>query len=121
LLDDDLDIFKEREIVVEGYSLIVYYQKSNYDDYFLKTLQIYNKIGPFLPFNLVVKLGIKFLGDQNLSLVEIFKNNRKIYCWSLATDLNNLPVELPYESELENCEYEGFNYFYVKPSHVNFY
>jgi len=121
LFDGDLDIFREREIYVDGYSLIVYYQKSDYGLYLLETLQVYNKVGPFLPFCVVLKVGTKFLGNENLSLVEIFKSNRKIYCWSLAKDHAGSPMELPYYADGENCVFEGISYFYINPSYVNFY
>jgi hypothetical protein len=123
LFDSDLDIFREREVYVDGYSIILYYQKSDYGQYLLETLQIYNKVGPFLPFCVVLKAAITFLGSENLSLVEIFKSNRKIYCWSLATDYQGASIEFPYyaESDGENCTFEGISYFYINPSYVNFY
>jgi hypothetical protein len=121
LFEEDLEIFKEREVIVDGYSTFLHYQVSDYEIYVLKTLQVYNKIGPFLPFNIVTKIGRKFLGDDQLSLVEVFKSNRKIYCWSLATDHNNNPVETPYISDAQSCFYEGFKYLYIKPSEVVFY
>lgn len=121
LLDGDLDIFREREIYIDGYSVIVYYQKSDYGQYFLETVQIYNKIGPFLPFCIVLKTAIKFLGIESLALVEMFKSNRKVYCWSLATDYQGSPIELPYYADGETCFFEGTSYFYINPSYVNFY
>lgn len=121
LFEEDLEIFKEREIFLDGYSVIVYYQISDYDIYYLKSLQIYNKFGPFLPFNVVVKIAKKFLGNKELSLVEVFKSNRKIYCWSLATDKNDIPIETPYASDAQNCTFEGFKYQYITPSDVIFY
>lgn len=121
LFDEDLEIFKERESIVDGYSVILHYQISDYENYRLKTLQIYNKIGPFLPFNLVVKIAKKFLGTEQLSLVEVFKSNRKIYCWSLSTDEKDQPIETPYISESQSCVFEGFKYLYLTPSEVIFY
>jgi len=121
IIDTDLDIFREREIYVDGYSIIIYYQKSDYGHYFLETLQVYNKIGPFLPFSVVLKLAMKFLGTDGLSLVELFKSDRKIYCWSLATDHYGKLIDLPYDADGENCSYEGIPYFYINPSYVNFY
>jgi len=121
IMDTDLDIFRERELYVDGYSVIIYYQKSDYGYYLLETLQVYNKVGPFLPFSIVLKLGTKFLGNGGLSLVELFRSDRKIYCWSLATDDYGKPIDLPYEADGENCSYEGISYFYINPSYVNFY
>lgn len=121
LFDGDLDVFREREIYVDGYSLIIYYQKSDYSHYVLESLQVYNKVGPFLPFCVVLKVAVEFLGAEGLSLVEIFKSNRKIYCWSLATDHQGSPIELPYEADGESCVFDGVPYFYINPSYVNFY
>lgn len=121
LIDNDLDIFREREIYVDGYSLIVFYQKSDYGQYFIETIQIYNKTGPFLPFNIVFKIAVDFLGSEGLSLVEIFKSNKKLYCWSLATDPDGSLIDLPYEAEGENCVFDGVPYFYINSSYVNFY
>lgn len=121
LFDNDLDIFREREIYVDGYSLIIYYQNSDYGDYLLETVQVYNKVGPFLPFCIVAKVAVSFLGPIGLSLVELFKSDRKIYCWSIATNYEGAPIELPYEADGENCTFEGLNYFYINPSYVNFY
>lgn len=121
LFEEDLEIFKERDAAIDGYSIILHYQISDYDSYYLRTLQIYNKIGPFLPFNLVVKIAKKFLGEEQLSLVEVFKSNRKIYCWSLAVDKENKPVETPYISDSHPCFFEGFKYLYLTPANVFFY
>lgn len=119
--DDDLEIFKERESCIDGYYLVIHYQKSFYGSYFVETLQVYNNKGPFLPFNLVKKIAVKFLGIEKLSLVEFFKNGKKIYCWTLSTDINNKPIDPPYEAEGTLCNFEDFTYFYLKPSYVNFY
>ena len=120
-LEDDLAIFKEKEAIIDGYTLYVHYQKSDYDTYFLETIQIYNKFSPFLPFNLVCKIGQRFLGSHHLSLVELFKDNRKIYCWSVCVDDRGRPIPSPYELETEDCEFEGFNYSYMQPSQVHFF
>jgi hypothetical protein len=118
---DDLEIFKEREIAVDGYSVIIHYQKADYGDYFLETLQVYNRLGPFLPFFIVLKVASRFLGPTNLSLVELLKDGKKIYCWSLALDKNNETIEIPYEIIGEECVFEGVKYTYVNPTEVNFY
>lgn len=120
-MEDDLAFFKEREAIIDGYSLFLNYQKSDYDTHFLETLQIYNKYSPFLPFNLVCKLGKRFLGSHHLSLVELFKDNRKIYCWSVCVDDQGRPIPLPYELVTEDCQFEGLSYLYMQPSQVNFF
>lgn len=120
-LGDALIFFKERDATIDGYSVFLHYQKSDYDSHYLETLQIYNKSGPFLPFNLVCKLGKRFLGPNHLSLVEIFRENRKIYCWSVAVDDNGSAMVPPYDIEIEDCQFEGLNYIYLQPNQVSFF
>lgn len=119
--EDELDIFKQKEAIIDGYPVMLHYQKADYDEHFMETLQIYGKNSPFLPFNLICKLGMRFLGRHHLSLVEIFKDNRKIYIWSVCVDASGKPIPSPYEMETEECEFEGFSYNYLQPNQVNFY
>lgn len=120
-MEDDLAIFKEKEIIVDGYPIILHYQKADYEKYFLESLQIYGINSPFLPFNLVCKLGKRFLGSQYLSLVEIFKENRKIYIWSVCVNKIGKSIPSPEELVTEECEFEGFNYLYMEPSQIEFF
>jgi hypothetical protein len=121
LMEDELAFFKEKEVVVDGYTLFIHYQKSDYRTHFLETLQIYNKYSPFLPFNLVCKLGKKFLGENHLSLIEIFRDNRKIYCWSVCSNKNGHPIPLQYDADVESCQFEGFDYLYMQPNQADFF
>lgn len=120
-LEDDLAIFKHKEAIVDGYPIILHYQKADYENHFLETLQIYGKNSPFLPFGLICKLAKRFLGKHHLSLVELFKDNRKIYIWSVCVDRRGRPIAAPYEIDTEECNFEGFNYLYMQPNQVNFY
>lgn len=120
-MEDDLAIFKERQATIDGYPLVLHYQKADYGKHLMETLQIYGKNSPFLPFSLICKLGKRFLGSSHLSLVEIFKDNRKIYIWNVCVDHRGRPLETPYEVETEKCNFEGFNYLYMQPSQVNFF
>ena len=119
--EDDLVFFKEKEAVIDGYSLYLHYQKSDFDTHYLETLQVYNRNSPFLPFGLVCKLGKRFLGSHHLSLVELFKENRKIYCWSVCVDRQGISIPPPYELETEDCQFEGLKYMYLQPNQVNFW
>lgn len=120
-MEDDLAIFKQREAIIDGYPIIIHYQKADYEKHLMETLQIYGKNSPFLPFNLICNLAKRFLGSHHLSLIEIFKDNRKIYIWSVCVDRRGRPIPSPYELETEECDFEGFNYLYMHPSQVNFY
>lgn len=117
-MGDDLGIFKAREAVIDGYSLFLHYQKSDYESYFAETLQIHNLKSPFLPFSLVSKLGRRFLGSQELALVELFRDNRKIYVWCAYRDKDNQPIS-PENDHMEECDFEGFKYYYLQPSQVD--
>ena len=78
---------------------------------------------PFLPFGLIVKLAQKILGGHHLSLVEMLRGNRKIYCWTLLVDKTGRPKKSNIENSenVERCVYEGFEYGYIDPTTVNFY
>ena len=119
--EDDLGLFKAREAMVDGYKLYIHYQKSDYSIYFIETLQIHNTASPFLPFGLICKLGKRFLGNSHLSLVEMFRDNRKIYLWSLCTDKQGNSLALPNNPQVEKCVYEGFHYSYLQPNQVDFF
>lgn len=121
VMEDDLAFFKEREAVIDGYPLIVSYQKADYGTHFLETLQLYGKSSPFLPFCVICKLAKRFLGSAHLSLVELFRDNRKIYVWSVCVDRQGHPIPSPYDVEVEQCQYEGFQYLYMQPNQVNFF
>lgn len=118
--EDDLAIFKTRDVMVDGYDVTLHYSKADYDSHLMETLQIYGRHSPFLPFSLICKMARKFLGGHELSLVELFKENRKIYCWYVCVDRRGRPMPLPYDIEVEQCNYEGFNYLYTQPDQVNF-
>jgi len=119
--EDDLNILKKSEIDVDGYSLVIHFNKSRYNGYYLESFQILGKHAPFLPFCLVVKLGCMFLGSHHLSLVEFYQDNRKVYCWSVCVDYSGKPIPSPIEGDSLPCEYEGFEYKYMNPTQLNFY
>ena len=119
--EDDLGLFKAREAVVDGYQIYIHYQKSDYSVYFIETVQVHNTGSPFLPFSLVCKLGKRFLGNRHLSLVEMFRENRKIYLWSLCSDKQGNALPLPNNPQVEECVFEGFQYSYLQPSQIDFF
>jgi hypothetical protein len=119
-LENDLFILKTREMFVDGYWVMLHYNKADYKTYFVETFQVFGKKTPFLSFSLVVKLAKKFLGGHHLALSEILKDNRKIYCWTVAVDYDGRPM-VPPQKETQVCTFEGFQYAYVDPRHTNFY
>lgn len=118
---DDLLLFKKKSILVDGYNIDVHYQKSDFDEYLTETLQIYAQYSPFLPFNVVVKLAKKFLGGHDLSLVEIYREGRKIYIWTVYVDRRGRPIKFPFDIQVENCNYEGIRYSYMLPTQVHIF
>ena len=119
-LENELFVLKTREVFVDGYAVILHYNKSDYKNYFIETLQIFGKTAPFLPFNLIIKLAQKFLGGHNLSLSEMFKDNRKIYCWTIVTDPSGKPISPP-QKDFQVCSFEGFKYAYIDAKNINLY
>jgi hypothetical protein len=75
--ETDLHVIKTRDVTVEGYDLVLYYTKNKHETHRTEILQIYGKTAPFLPFFLICKLAKKFLGEAELSLVELFRGIEK--------------------------------------------
>jgi hypothetical protein len=119
--EDDINILKATEMVVDGYTIVVHYSKADYETHYLETLQILGKNAPFLPFVLICKLAKRFLGEHELSLIEVVRDNRKVYCWTLTVDRDGKPIPSPFDQETEPCQYEGFHYSYMKPDQVRFH
>ncbi len=120
--EDAVSVLKERDIVADGYDLCCHYSKSDYGEYLMEMVQVFGRNTPFLPFCLVCKLGRKFLGDKHLSLVEIYRHNRKMYCWTVAVDRDGKPIPSPFqETKYEDHEFQGFRYRLMNPKTVNFY
>lgn len=119
-LEEDLQILKLRQITIDGYDIMICYSKADYEDKYCISLQIFGRYSVFLPFNVVSKVAKSFLGEKELSLTEIYQNNRKIYCWCLwANKTDNTPVS--FEGRSEKCEYEGWYYKYLEAKEINFY
>lgn len=120
-LEQHINVLKMRDLDVDGYPVTVHFGRADYDKSYLETLQIMSRNGVFLPFHLVAKLGKKFLGSHHLYLVEVFKDGRKIYCWTVTLDKHGRPIDPPNQQYAEDCVYDGFKYRYMYPQHVNFY
>ena len=104
---------------VDGYDLTISYSKADYGTHYLEILQIQGYNIPFLPFNLICKLGKAFLGSDCLTLIEVIKSSRKLYCWTLYINKENGECIDPPESK--PCTFEGFNFSAMNPKLVNFY
>jgi hypothetical protein len=120
-LENHLNPMKTKEVVIDGYTMVLHYSKACYGEHYMETLQIIGKNSPFLPFNLVAKLAKRFLGAHHLALIEVFRDNRKIYCWTAMVDERGCPIPPVYEIESHVCTFEGMKYNYMDPRQVNFY
>jgi hypothetical protein len=119
--EDDIGPLKRMEMTVDGYELVIYFNKADYDDYYLETFQTFSRNSVFLPFNLVVKLARRMLGTNHLSLIEFYQDNRKVYCWSVCVDKEGKAITSPTDDESESSEYEGFEYKRMSPNQINLY
>ena len=120
--DEDLLIFKSRKFVVDGYSLVAHYQRCDYGDYYLDVLQLYGDYSTFLPIAISCKMAKMFLGSRELSLIETYKDQKKIYCWTVYLRKDETVMECPSKTrdEMASRTYDGFKYFYVPPNKVFF-
>lgn len=112
---------KIREVEVDGYDVNLYLNRANYGEFSVETLQIIGTKAIFLPFCVVAKLGKMILGEHCLYLVELFRDNHKIYCWSVYLDSHGRPIPSTNQRHAERCIYDGFKYRYMYSSEVNFY
>ena len=120
-LENDLNSLKTRFAEIDGYNLVVHFSRADYKTHYLETLQVMGEKAPFLPFCVVARLGRKFLGSHHLYLVELIKDNRKIYCWTVHLDKTGRPIPPIHKQKTQYCEYDGFSYYYLNTNQVNFY
>lgn len=116
--EQEILLLKQKNITVDGYELLVCYSKADYSNYFLESIQIQSYFSPFLPFFMVCKIGRAFLGSENLSYIEFFRNNKKVYCWTLKSKDGNL---LEPENGAKQAIYEGFEYSIMQPGAVDLF
>ena len=112
---------KKSEAEVDGYSIVIHFNRASYNDHYLESFQVYNKYAPFLPFSVVTKLARKALGSHHLSLVEFYQEDRKIYCWSVCLDERGRPIASPMKERSDSRVFEGFQYAYMTPEQLNLY
>jgi hypothetical protein len=62
-LEIEISFLKTRQIMVDGYEIITYFSRADYDDYYQETLQLLSVSNSFLPFHLVAKVARKFIGN----------------------------------------------------------
>ncbi len=116
--EQEILALKYRGMTVDGYDVTVCYSEADYGDYTLKSLQIQSAQSPFLPFHLICKIGRIFLGSNGLSYIEFFRNNRKVYCWTVKSRNGN---PLPPGKKTKRGVFEGFEFRILHPGSVDLY
>lgn len=119
ILEDDLNILKTKQCVVDGYDIVLHFSRANYEKHYLESVQIYSSTNQFLAFDLVFKIATRFLGISHLTLVEPLKENRKIYAWTIKLDERGVPIPMSEYGEI--LQYNGINYKYLDVTQVDIY
>jgi hypothetical protein len=107
--DEDITWLKQRDVIIDGYQLVVHYAQSDHDDTRLDVLTVGCKISPSLPLKIVCKVAEMFLGKENLTLFEITKSGRKIYSWMVMFREGKAIINT--QMNLESFCYNGFTFF----------
>ena len=129
--EEKLSCLKQREVTIDGYNVVLYFNCCKYGEINLETLQIFGKYFVFLPFSLICKIAAKFLGNKELSFIEVIHNkerkneiglgSRKIYVWTVYYDERSQPIPNPFIEEKRVCSYEGLNYSRIDRNQVTFF
>lgn len=118
--EDEQEILcmKQRTLRVDGYESIICYSIADYEKYFLETLQIQSPQVPFIPFNVICKIGRVFLGDDQLAYIDFFRHNRKVYCWTLKSADGR---KLDPGKKSTPTSFEGFDFHLLHPGSVDLF
>ena len=119
--EDIISPLKKSMVEVDGYTVGIHFNKAEYPTYLMETCQIFPVTMPFLPFSLVLKIARKFLGNHHLSFIEVPREDRRYYCWTLCLDKAGHPIVPQYDVKAETVSYDGFAYSYMHASQFNFY
>jgi hypothetical protein len=118
---DDIAFLKLNSIMLDGYEIYVQYNKGDYGNYYLESVEVIGRYAPFLPFILVCKVVKAFLGKDHLAYVDFFHDNRRHYCWTLAKNKDDEPIPGPFKVEMEAGEYEGLEYSVLPHGGITFH
>lgn len=116
--EQDIMMLKQSTIMIDGYEVVLCASKANYDSYMLESLQLQATNHPFLPFNLVCKVGKECFGTEGLSYIDFFKNNKKVYCWAVKSFEGEI---LPPGDKCERASFEGLDFSLLAPGSVDLY
>lgn len=85
---DELAVLKQRDIVIDGYDITVYFNKTYVNNLVIEVLQICGRYFTFIPQHILDKVSYVFFGDketvceENLDCDNLDANSRKIYMWA---------------------------------------
>lgn len=116
--EEDIAVLKQREIVVDGYTIVVYFGIADYGGIVLNVLSLTSKYSPFLPFALLCKVAVAFLGNKELSFVECSKDRQKVYTWMTLVHKNGKPISNEYLSQAKPCSYNGLEFARVSGKEI---
>ena len=116
---------KQRVEKLDGYVLGVYYNECNYFKHTLNSLQVFGKNFNYIPFDVALKVAVKFLGTHKLSLIEVpyrsEKCSKKIFVWTVYYDVDGLAVDNPFHSVQKLETHNGIQFNRLNPSDVKFF
>ncbi len=117
--EDEISLLKSREVYIDGYEIVLHYGETIFDEHHLECFQCLGVRSPFLPFSVVTKLARKFLGEEHVCFVDVFIDNKKVYCWTVSKDPDGKILES--KSILKEGSFEGFDFDYLNPKNINFF
>lgn len=98
---------KHRTFYVDGYEINVSYNFVDYEESQVESVQIQGVYHSFLPFNLVCKVAMAFLGKKLLNYIDFIKDGKKVYCW-IVRFRNGKPIKGEGKKEIRS--YEGLKF-----------
>lgn len=113
LNENDDNVLKTKLIEIDGYSVLIKFNRIDHGPFFSENLKIKSEHSSFLPFHLIAKLGKKFLGKHELILIESFDDGVKVYEWAITLDKYGRPTPVKMAVYYEDCVYDDLSYKYV--------
>jgi hypothetical protein len=104
--DYDVNYLKQRETVVDGYTITISLSRSDYEGVYLDVVSFTGKYMPYLPMPILCKLGERFLGNKELTFNEVTKDGRKYYSWMVLFKADGTPIS---NSFVQNGIEDSFN------------
>jgi hypothetical protein len=108
--DEDISYLKQREIVIDGYTVVISYSRSDYEGMYLDIVSFTGRHMPFLPMPLICKIGKRFLGDKELTFSEFLKSGRKFYSWMVLYKANGTPISNNFVQNGINDSFNGLEF-----------